>query len=107
MRNITKTDEGTVAWMKPSDNSPVQKRKILRIWEDADSYEFKYGGWHVSITDKDGFSFSTYRDNLSSWKIAETISRYDQPLNFWRELKISLVRGIHLLMERIEFNFKN
>ena len=107
MRKITKTDEGTVAWMKSYDNSAIQKRKILRVWEDADSFEFKYGNWDSSIADKDGFSYSTYRDTLSQWKIAETIARYDKPLNFWREIKTALIRGIHLLMERMEFNLKS
>lgn len=109
MRTITKTDEGTIVWMKPNSESesPVQKRKILRIWEDADSFEFKYGNWNAPIADEEGFSFSTYRDCLSGWKIAETISRYDQPLNFWREIKTALIRGIHLLMERMEFSLKN
>ena len=114
MRNITKTDEGTVAWLKPSGNSPVQKRKITRIWENANSYEFKYDRSqfadlkHMSyMHDGEGFSPETYRDVLSHWKITETIARYDQPLNFWREIKVSLIRGIHLIMERMEFNFKS
>lgn len=90
MRNITKTDEGTIAWVKtanPFDKSAVQKRKITRIWEDADSYEFRY--------------------RISDWQIAETIARYDQPLNFWREIKIGAIRIVHLIFERLEFNFKN
>lgn len=110
MRNIAKTDEGTVAWVKPTnkyDKSAVLKVKILRVWEDADSLEFRYGNWSGCIADKDGFSLTTYRHPASEWQIAETISRYNQPLSFWRELKISLIRGIHLLMERMEFNFKN
>ena len=110
MRNITKTDEGTIVWAKPTnpyDKSPVQKRKIIRVWEDADSYEFRYGNWDSCIADENGFSHTTYRDALSSWKIVETIARYDQPLSFWRELKIGAIRVVHLILERLEFNFKN
>lgn len=110
MRNITKTDEGTVVWVKtvnPYDKSAVQKRKIVRVWEDADSYEFKYGDWEPPICDSEGFSNTTYRALLSDFQIAETIARYNQPLDFWRELKISLIRVVHLVMERLEFNFKN
>ena len=110
MRNITKSDEGTIVWAKPcfpNDQSPVQKRKILRVWEDADSYEFKYGDWAPAICGSDGFSKKAYCSSLSGWKIAETIARYDQPLNFWREVKIAVIRAIRLLMERLEFNLKN
>jgi len=110
MRNITKTDEGTIVWVKttnPYDKSAVQKRKIIRVWEDADSYEFKYGNWEPAICGPDGFSDTTYHSPLSDWQIAETIARYDQPLSFWRELKIASVRLVHLIMERLEFNFKN
>lgn len=107
MRNITKTDEGTIVWAKSNCQSPVQKRKIIRVWEDADSYEFKYGDWEPAICGSDGFSDTTYRDTLSRWKIAETIARYDQPLSFWRELKIGAIRVFHLILERLEFNFKN
>jgi len=107
MRKITKSDEGAVVWVKPNSRSAIQKRKILRVWEDADSYEFKYGNWESSIADKDGFSHSTYRDITSHWQIAETISRYDQPLDFWREIKIGAIRMVHLIMERLEFNLKN
>lgn len=107
MRKITKTDENTVVWMKPDGNSAIQKRKILRVWEDADSFEFKYGNWDSPVADKDGFSYSTYRDVTSRWQIAETIARYDQPLNFCREIKIAAIRVIHLFMERMAFNLKN
>ncbi len=108
MRNITKTDEGTIVWAKPiNDRSPVQKRKIIRVWEDADSYEFRYGNWEPAICDPDGFSNTVHRSVLSEWKIAETIARYDKPLSFWRELKIGAIRVVHLILERLEFNFKN
>lgn len=110
MRNITKTDEGTIVWVKPTnpyDKSPVQKRKIIRVWEDADSYEFRYGDWEPIICGPDGFSDRTYRDISSSWKTVETIARYDQPLSFWRELKIGAIRVVHSILERFEFNFKN
>ncbi len=113
MKNITKTDEGTVVWAKPKSGA-VQKRKIIRVWEDADSYEFKYCWDHYLgndglkfMIDNDGFSRQSYQDVASNWKIAETIARYDQPLSFWRELKIVAIRVVHLILERLEFNFKN
>lgn len=115
MRNITKTDENTVVWLKSTRcRSAVQKVKIIRVWEDADSYEFKYDRseyvgrpTYKFMHDEDGFSPDTYRDIISGHKITETIARYDKPLNFWREIKVMLIRGIHLLMERMEFNLKN
>lgn len=41
---LSKIHEGCVVEVK-SFNSAVQKRKIIKVWEDADSYEFKYGDW--------------------------------------------------------------
>lgn len=83
MRNITKTDEETIVWGKPNRKSTVQKRKIIRVWKDADSYDLKHCWDH-------------YLGN-----------EYDQPLSFWRELKIGAIRVVHLILERLEFNFKN
>jgi len=115
MRNITKADEGTVVWMKPSNpNSSVMLRKIVRVWEDADSYQYKsdrkqYIGDNKSsfMHDGEGWSKEVFEDTISRWQIAETIARYDQPLNFWREIKIAVIRLVHLTMERFEFNLKN
>lgn len=107
MTKLSKTHEGCTVWVKPNSFSPVQKRKILKVWEDADSYEFKYGNWDESIADKDGFSKSTYRDVLSHWQVTEVLARYDKPLNFWREIKIAAIRVVHLVLERLEFNMKN
>lgn len=104
---FSKSHEGCVVWVKPNSFGAVQKRKILKIWEDADSYEFKYGNWSECIADKDGFSKTVYRDVLSHWKVTEVLTRYDKPLNFWREIKFAVIRTIHLILERIEFNLKN
>ena len=115
MRNITKTDEGIAAWMKPSGpNSPVMLRKIVKVWEDADSYQYKSDSRHYLnnskysfMHDGEGWSEEVFQDVTSRWKIAETVSRYNQPLSFWREIKLAAIRGIHLFMERMEFNFKD
>ena len=115
MRHITKTDEGTAAWMKPSGpNSPVMLRKIVKVWEDADSYEYKSdrrhylnNGKYSFMHDGEGWSEEVFQDVTSRWKIAETVSRYNQPLSFWREIKLAAIRGIHLLLERMEFNLKD
>lgn len=107
MTPLSKSHEGCIVWVKPNSRSVIQKRKIIKVWEDADSYEFKYGNWSESIADKDGFSHSTYRDITSDWSVSEVLTRYDKPLNILTEIKFAIIRTIHLIMERMEFNLSS
>lgn len=106
---LSKSHEGCVVEAKPlRSKSPIQRRKIVHVWEDADCFEFKYY-WphHMSLgtVDAEGFSDTTYRDVTSDWVVIETLTRYNKPLNFWREIKFAAIRIVHLILERAEFNF--
>ena len=107
MTPLSKIHEGCIVEVKPKGNSVIQKRLIVKVWEDANSYEFKYGDWETCIADENGFSKGTYRDTTSEWSVSEVLARYDKPLNFWREIKFAAIRIIHLILERMEFNLKN
>lgn len=108
MTKLSKTHEGCIVELKSTIcSSAAQKVKILRVWEDANSYEFKYGNWSPCIADEDGFSTNSYRGVLDQHAVTEVLARYDKPLNFWREIKIAAIRVVHLILERMEFNMKN
>lgn len=104
---LSKTHEGCIVEVKPKARSAIQKRLIVKVWEDADSYEFKYGNWSECIADENGFSKGTYRDITSEWSVSEVLTRYDKQLNFWCEIKFAAIRIVHLILERMEFNLKN
>ncbi len=104
MTPLSKIHEGTRVWVKSNRcQSAATEMKIVRVWEDADSFEFKYGDWSPSIADKDGFSKSTYRGLLSGYDVAETVARWNEPVSFWRETKIVGINLLHGIMGRWGF----
>lgn len=110
MTPLSKSHEGCIVEVKPlNSKSSIQRRKIVKVWEDGDCFEFKYY-WphHIAMgISKNEFSDTNYRDTTSDWAVVETLTRYDKPLNILTEIKFAIIRTIHLIMERMEFNLSS